>query len=123
MTLSSARQIATIRRALNQDPTLPEQLPAQEGDIVRRAMAGEDVHHIAQQLSLPEAAVWEVLGNAARLASGQGRERVETAGLGSDTDPGVTGGYGDTGFGALGNEPPVPTPEEPSLSESDEDSG
>jgi hypothetical protein len=110
----------TIRQALNQDPTLSEQLPAQEGEIVRRALAGEDVHFIAQQLSLPEAAVWEVLANAARLASGQGRERVETAGLGSDTDPGVTGGYGDTGFGALGNEPPFPTPEEPSLGESDE---
>jgi hypothetical protein len=41
----------------------------------------------------------------------------------SDTDPVVTSGYGDTGFGALGNEPPVPTPEEPSLSESDEDTG
>jgi hypothetical protein len=38
---------------------------------------------------------------------------VETGGLGSDTDPGVTGGYGDTGFGSLGNEPPFPTPEEP----------
>lgn len=41
------------------------------------------------------------------------RPQVETGGLGSDTDPGVTGGYGDTGFGSLGNEPPFPTPEEP----------
>ncbi|RIK43274.1 MAG: hypothetical protein DCC55_06220 [Chloroflexi bacterium] len=120
MTLPSDRQMAAIRQALNQDPTLPDQLPAQEGEIVRRALAGEDIHRIAQQLSLPEAAIWEVLGNAARLASGQGIERVETAGLGSDTDPGVTGGYGDTAFGSLGNEPPFPTPEEPSLGESDQ---
>ena len=34
-------------------------------------------------------------------------------GLGSDTDPGVTGGYGDTGFGALDTEPPYPITEEP----------
>ena len=26
-------------------------------------------------------------------------ERAEVGGLGSDTDPGVTGGYGETGFG------------------------
>jgi hypothetical protein len=34
-------------------------------------------------------------------------------GLGSDTDPGVTGGYGDTGFGAIGNDGPIPVPGEP----------
>jgi hypothetical protein len=33
--------------------------------------------------------------------------------MGSDTDPGVTGGYGETGFGSIGNEPPVPLPGEP----------
>ena len=40
-------------------------------------------------------------------------ERAEIGGLGSDTDPGVTGGYGETGFGSIGNEPPVPNPGEP----------
>ena len=38
---------------------------------------------------------------------------METAGLGSDTDPGVSGGYGDTGFGAIGNDGPMPVLEEP----------
>ena len=39
-------------------------------------------------------------------------EPVETGGLGADTDPGVTGGYGDTGFGALDIEP-IPDNTEP----------
>jgi len=51
--------------------------------------------------------------SAARAAAGRGVEQVETGGFGSDTDPGVTGGYGETGFGSLGTEPPFPTPEEP----------
>lgn len=121
MLSSSDREMEAVRKALSQDPTLAEQLPGQEAEILRLALTGQDVHQIAQQMRLTEAAVWEVLGNAARMARGQGRERVEMAGLGSDTDPGVTGGYGETGFGSLGNEPPFPTPEEPDLAESNED--
>jgi len=42
------------------------------------------------------------LSTAARLASGQTvAQPVETGGFGSDTDPGITGGYGETGFGSL----------------------
>jgi hypothetical protein len=102
-----------ILQALRQDPALPGRLAQPEADIVRRALAGENIHEIAQAHRIPEAAIWEVLGNAARAARGDSLERVETGGLGSDTDPGVTGGYGDTAFGSLGNEPPEPTPEEP----------
>ncbi len=99
---------------LRQAPELAEQLPMEQGAIVRDALSGMDVHDIANQNRVTEATVWEVLGNAARLATGhEPTQRVETGGMGSDTDPGVTGGYGDTGFGAIGNEPPMPNPDEP----------
>jgi hypothetical protein len=100
---------------LRQMPGLADQLPAEQGNIVRMALEGSDVHDIANQNRVTEATVWAVLGNAARMASGQAPlERAETGGLGSDTDPGVTGGYGETGFGSLGIEGPgMPNPEEP----------
>ncbi len=106
--------MARLRDELEQDPSLPARLPDREGDIVRRALEGSSVYDIAQDLRTTEADVWEVLGNAAKEAVGQPVQNVETGGLGSDTDPGVSGGYGDTGFGAIGNEPPIPTPDEPS---------
>jgi hypothetical protein len=81
--------------------------------VVRDALNGEDVYTIAQRYGMGEQAVWEVLSSAARAAAGKAVGQVETGGLGSDTDPGVTGGYGETGFGSLGTEPPFPTPEEP----------
>jgi hypothetical protein len=98
---------------IRQDPSVPERLIGMEADIVRRALDGQEIHEIAQQHSLPEEEVWTVLGNVARLVRGQPVEPVESGGLGSDTDPGVTGGYGDTAFGSIGNEPPIPSPEEP----------
>jgi hypothetical protein len=81
--------------------------------VVREALAGQTVYAIAQSQQMSEQAVWEVLGAAARAAAGRSAAQVESGGLGSDTDPGVTGGYGETGFGSLGTEPPFPTPEEP----------
>jgi DNA-binding CsgD family transcriptional regulator len=120
MTYALDRQLAELIKMLRLNPALAGQLPSQEREIVQLALDGQDIHQIAQQCGLSEAAVWEVLGNAARAASGQPVAPVETGGLGSDTDPGVTGGYGDTAFGSLGNEPPVPTPEEPSLGEPEE---
>jgi hypothetical protein len=98
---------------LRQDPALPEQLIGVEAAIVRRALDGQEIHEIAQQQQLPEEEIWTVLGNVARMVRGQAVEPVESGGLGSDTDPGATGGYGDTAFGSIGNEPPIPTPEEP----------
>lgn len=46
---------------------------------------------------VPSIAEWNTLNNAARMAAGQQIRPVETGGFGSDTDPGVTGGYGDPG--------------------------
>ncbi len=99
---------------LQQDPSLMDHLPEQVRAIVRAALEGQSVYEIAQQQQLSEAAVWSYLSNAARAAGGQPvPQQAESGGLGSDTDPGVTGGYGDTGFGSLGNEPPEPISEEP----------
>ncbi len=111
---TSGEQMSRLVEQLQQVPGLADQLPVEQAGIVRDALDGNDVHVIASNHRVPEAHVWEVLGNAARMATGRGpQQRAETAGLGSDTDPGVTGGYGDTGFGSIGNEPPVPNPDEP----------
>ena len=107
------RQMNQLLNQIRQDPSLPGRLTGQEREIVRQALDGQSVYEIAQDQRIPESEVWRELGEAARLATGQPVEPVETAGLGSDTDSGVTGGYGDTAFGGIGNEPPIPTPEEP----------
>jgi hypothetical protein len=110
----SDERLKQLVQQLQQIPGLAEQLPGDEGAMVRDALQGRSVYEIAQQHQSSEEAVWNALGNAARMAGGQpARPQVESGGLGSDTDPGVTGGYGETGFGSLGNEPPFPTPEEP----------
>lgn len=107
MTQASDRHMADLLNKLQQDPSLPARLPQQEAAIVNQALAGQTVYEIAQNLRLAEGAIWEVLANAARAAAGEGGQRVETAGLGSDTDPGVTGGYDETGFGRLPADPPA----------------
>jgi hypothetical protein len=94
-------------------PGVADQLPSQEGQIVAAALAGASVYDIAGRFGVSEEHVWRIIGAAARSASGTAVAQVETGGLGSDTDPGVTGGYGDTGFGALGNETPDVVPDEP----------
>lgn len=115
MSPSTDDQMARLVEQLNQAPGLADQLPMEQGVIVRMALEGQSVHDIANENRVPESVVWEVLGNAARLATGRApTERAETGGLGSDTDPGVTGGYGETGFGSLGTEGPgMPNPDEP----------
>jgi hypothetical protein len=112
---SSADQLAELVAQLRQMPGLAEQLPGNDGAMVRDATDGKDLHQIANQHRVPEARVWEVLSKAAGMASGrEPMQRAETGGLGSDTDPGVTGGYGETGFGSIGNEGPgMPNPDEP----------
>ncbi len=115
MALPSEERMKKLVDQLNQRPGLADQLPSPQRDVVLAALQGKDVHQIASSLSLDEGAVWEFLDDAARWAIGKppARRAPEQGGLGSDTDPGVTGGYGDTGFGSIGNEPPIPTPEEP----------
>ena len=110
---ASKNDFAELLKQLRQHPGFAEQLPTREGAIVRDALAGQDVYAIAQQHQISEKAVWDTLSNAARAAAGRPAAQVETGGLGSDTDPGVTGGYGETGFGSLGAEPPEAIPEEP----------
>ena len=102
---SSQARMAQLVQQLNQDPGLVEQLPSREGDIVREAVSGQDIYSIAQNHRLSEQAIWGILRNAARAATGQTIQPVETGGLGSDTEPGITGGYGDTGFGEIDVEP------------------
>jgi hypothetical protein len=109
----SNERLARLVDQLRQQPGLAGSMPDPEGAVVRAALAGDEVYAIAQRYAMSEKAVWDTLGNAARAAAGQPAAQVETGGLGSDTDPGVTGGYGDTGFGSLGAEPPVAIPEEP----------
>lgn len=112
--MSESSRWERIVQQIRRRPGLVETLPAGEASIVRDALAGRDVHEIATRRQMSEETVWEILGNAARLAAGDApSQRVEVGGLGSDTDPGVTGGYGETGFGSPGLEPPEPIPEEP----------
>lgn len=113
MAEKSEQRMAQLRQQLQRDPGLAEEMPSQEGEIVREALDGQDVYAIAQNHRVSEEHVWATLRNATRAASGKHFAEIETGGFGSDTDPGVTGGYGETGFGSLGNEPPIATPEEP----------
>lgn len=111
---STDEQLKQLVEQLRQMPGIEATLPGDQGDIVSLALEGRPVYEIANDLRLAPEYVWEVLGNAARMAAGRApTERAEVGGLGSDTDPGVTGGYGDTGFGAIGNEGPIPVPGEP----------
>lgn len=102
MTQRSDQRMERLREQLEQTPGFAESLPSAEGEMVRAALSGQSVYEIAQQHQTSEEAVWRALSDAARLASGQSAPQpVETGGFGSDTDPGVTGGYGETGFGSL----------------------
>ncbi len=109
----AAGRMEQLREQLRQNLALVEQMPGDEGQMVRDALDGMDVYAIAQRHSVSEDAVWRALGSAVQGMRGMPSRPVETGGLGSDTDPGVTGGYGDTGFGSLGNETPEPIPDEP----------
>ncbi len=87
-------------------------LPTMERQIGMMAADGAPVWEIAQQTRMSEAAVARTLDGIMAAVTGREVAPVETGGLGADTDPGVTGGYGDTGFGALDTEP-IPFNEEP----------
>ena len=87
-------------------------LPALERRIASLAANGSPVWEIAHETQMSEAAVARTLDGVLAAVTGREVTPVETGGLGADTDPGVTGGYGDTGFGALDTEP-VPDNTEP----------
>ena len=80
-------------------------LPAQERQIATLAADGSPVWAIAQEVGISQGAVARTLDGVVAAVTGREIAPVETGGLGADTDPGVTGGYGDTGFGALDTEP------------------
>ena len=80
-------------------------LPAQERRIASLAAGGAPIWEIAQQVGVSDAAVARTIDGVVAAVTGREVAPVETGGLGGDTDPGVTGGYGDTGFGALDTEP------------------
>lgn len=98
-------------------PGLVRTLPDQEQRVAEMIAEGRRPYEIAMETGMSEDAVWTLvtsLTNATMAPSrGISTRGYETAGLGADTDPGVTGGYGDTSFGSIGNEPPEPITEEP----------
>jgi len=88
---TSNERMASIVEKLRRDPGLAEQLPAQEGAIVRDALEGQDVYAIAQRHRLSEAAVWDVLSNAARSAAAIGSaRRAPATGTNQSTSPSAT---------------------------------
>ena len=80
-------------------------LPPLEWKIATLAADGAPIWEIAQEAEVSEAAVARILDGVMAVVTGREVNPVETGGLGADTDPGVTGGYGDTGFGSLDTEP------------------
>jgi hypothetical protein len=87
-------------------------LPPIERRVATLAREGRPIWEIAHDVAMSDEAVARIIDDVIAAVAGNGRQRVETGGLGSDTDPGVTGGYGDTGFGALDTEP-IPNNVEP----------
>ena len=101
-----------ITRALAGAGAYIQTLPTQERRIATLAANGTPVWAIAQEVQMSDAAVARTLDGVIAAVTGREMAPVETGGLGADTDPGVTGGYCDTGFGALDTEP-VPDNTEP----------
>lgn len=82
-------------------PGLVRTLPDQEQRVAERIAEGRRPYEIAMEEGISEDAVWSLvtsLANATMAPSQRTLTRgYETSGLGADTDPGITGGYGDTG--------------------------
>ena len=74
-------------------------LPPQDRHIATMAANGASVWEIAQEMRVSDAAVAGAIDRLVAVLSGRETERVETGGLGADTDPGVTGGYDPEPFG------------------------
>ena len=68
-------------------------LPGQERRIAELAADGVPVWSIAAELGISDAAVSSTLARIVAVVAGRSGERVEVGGLGSDTDPGIHGGY------------------------------
>lgn len=89
--------LAGLVERIRRSPSRLARLPGRERRVAELAIAGNDVHYVASQARVAEAAVWDLLERLAREVAGELPERPrEIAGLGADLDPGVTGGYGET---------------------------
>ncbi|HEY7032611.1 MAG TPA: hypothetical protein VH482_14815 [Thermomicrobiales bacterium] len=108
----TSRGSEEIVRLLSSAQAYIQTLPPVERRIATLAASGSPVWEIAQLTSESEGAVARTLDGIIAVVTGREIEPFETGGLGADTDPGVTGGYGDTGFGALDTEP-IPDNTEP----------
>ncbi|MGI5837830.1 MAG: helix-turn-helix transcriptional regulator [Chloroflexota bacterium] len=102
------RTYRALANRLSSLPGLVETLPDQEQRVAEMVAEGRRPYEIAMAEGISEDAVWTIvraLANATMAPAQPTTTRgYETAGIGSDTDPGVTGGYGDTGFGSIGAE-------------------
>ncbi len=114
---SEDRAYEELGEKLNAQPGLVRTLPDEEQVVARMIADGMKPYEIAMAAGMSEEAVWTVVRSLTNAIMSPTRRTTsrgyETAGMGADTDPGVTGGYGDTGFGSIGNEPPEPVTEEP----------
>jgi len=108
-----SREAEETARLLTDTHLYIETLPADERAVAEMAAAGVPVWEIAQRSQVSEAAVARMLDGVVAAVTGRPIHPVETGGLGSDTDPGVTGGYDATGFGALDPESLPDTTEPP----------
>ncbi len=102
-----ADRYTEVGKLLSERQDLVRALPAMERQIAHMAALGANPWEIASDLGISQEAVRSVLDRLTAQLKGQPHSRVETGGLGADTDPGVTGGYGDAGFGAIDTEPPA----------------
>jgi hypothetical protein len=92
----TSRGSEEIVRLLSTAHAYIQTLPPVERRIATLAASGTPIWEIAQQTRESEGAVWRTLDGIIAVVTGREIESVETGGLGADTDPGVTGGYGDT---------------------------
>ncbi len=74
-------------------------LPPQDRHIATMAANCASIWEIAQEMRISDAAVAGVIDRLVAALSGRETERVETGGLGADTDAGVSGGYDPEPFG------------------------
>lgn len=94
-----------IAQLLDEGRAYVETLPSEERRVASLAAGGMAAWEIAQRTGHSEASVARTLDGVIAALTGRPVRQVEVGGLGADTDPGVSGGYGDTGFGALDVEP------------------
>ena len=96
-----------IRRTLSDAHAYIAGLPEPERRIATLAAQGTPTWAIANETGIAQEAVADMLHDVLAAVTGRPVSPVVTGGLGSDTEPGVTGGYGETGFGSLDTEPLV----------------